>query len=92
MTDQRGHLSRDRLTETAARDGRSAMARASDALPPRYYDPARGREEPPAVTAARERHRAVSEEIERRQAVMEARAAALAAEGTKAEGGGDGDA
>jgi len=64
---------------TASDDGRSAMARASDARPPRYYDPARGREEPAAVTAARERHRAVSEEIER--------ARALAAAGTGREGG-----
>jgi len=40
----------------SARDGaRSAMGRASGARPPRYYGPARGREEPPAVTAARER-------------------------------------
>lgn len=57
-----------------ARDGdnRSAMARASDALPVKFYDPARGRAEPPAVIAARERHRAVNAEIERRSAALEA--------------------
>jgi len=40
------------------------MTRASDGLPPRYYDPARGRAEPPAVLAARERHRALNAALE----------------------------
>src|SRR5260370_4345365 len=62
----------------SARDGgRSAMGGASDARPPRYYDPARGREEPAAVTAARERHRANSEEIERLKAGHRKRGGAM---------------
>lgn len=48
------------------------MARASDGGPARFYDPARGRDEPPAVTAARERHRALTDQIERaREAVTQ---------------------
>lgn len=56
----------DRWRAAGAReDGRSAMARASDARPPKFYDPARAHQEPPAVIAARERHWALNAEIER---------------------------
>jgi hypothetical protein len=37
------------------------------------YDPARGREEPPEVTAARERHRAVNDAIDAAGAAAAAR-------------------
>jgi hypothetical protein len=60
------------------------MTRASDTRPPKFYDPSRGRQEPPAVIAARERHRAVNAEMERARAQADARLAALAAERTGA--------
>jgi hypothetical protein len=58
---------RHRPIAPAVTGSRTAMARASDARTPRFYDPARGREEPPAVTAARERHRALNDQIEAAQ-------------------------
>lgn len=61
-----------RLPATAHEDGRSVLARASDARRFKAYDPARGREEPPAVTAARKRHRAITARIEAAQAAVEA--------------------
>jgi hypothetical protein len=41
-------------------------------MPARYYDPARRHAEPPAVTAARKRHRAINEEIARGVAALAA--------------------
>lgn len=70
----------------AVTDGRSAMARASDGGEPRFYDPSRGREEPPAVTAARERHRALNDQIEAAQRQRERSEALTAPQET---GGGD---
>ena len=66
-------------------DGRTTMTRASDARPPKFYDPSRGRAEPPAVIAARERHRALNDEIERRREQL-----AAGQDPAPEEGGGDG--
>ena len=49
-------------------DSRSAMARASDARPFKPYVYGGEREEPPAVTAARERYRAHQAELDARAA------------------------
>jgi hypothetical protein len=67
----------------------SATVRASDARPPKPYVASEraARQEPPEVTAARERHRALTAEIGRRRAVLEARLDVLAAEARKACGG-----
>ena len=51
-------------------DSRSDMARASDGLPFRPYVYRGGEKEPPAVTAARERHQALNAEIARRNALV----------------------
>ena len=56
----------------AAADGRTAMGRAASGRPFRPYAYGGETEEPPAVAAARERHRANNAEIERRQAAMAA--------------------
>lgn len=50
----------------AATDGRSSLARASDGRPFKPYVYRGGDREPPAVTAARERHRALNAEIARK--------------------------
>lgn len=64
----RGEQRHYAVTTSAAAAGRSAMARASDGLPFRPYT-YRGHdtEEPPAVTAARQRHQALNDEIEQRR-------------------------
>ena len=54
----------------AGTDTRSPMARASDGLPFRPYVYNGGEKEPPAVTAARERHQAASAEIALRNALI----------------------
>lgn len=61
-----------RLPAAVRGDGRTALGRASDGRYFKGYDPARGREEPPAVIAARERHRAVSARIEAAREALEA--------------------
>ncbi len=60
---------------TAHQDPRSAMARTSDTRPPKPYDPARGRQEPPAVTAARKRHQAINARIKAAQEALAAQEA-----------------
>jgi hypothetical protein len=62
-----------RLPATAHGDDRSVLGRASDGRDFKGYDPARGREEPPAVIAARERHRANSAKIDAARAALDAR-------------------
>lgn len=51
-------------------DTRSDMARASDTLPFKPYVYNGGEKEPPAVTAARERHQALNAEIALRNALI----------------------
>jgi hypothetical protein len=50
------------------------MARTSDTRPPKPYDPARSRQEPPAVTAARKRHQAINAQIKAAQEALDAAA------------------
>lgn len=60
-----------RIPATAPGDGRSALGRAIEARDFKpYVHP--GDTEPPAVTAARERHRAVSARIEAARAELDA--------------------
>ena len=58
-------------------DSRSAMARASDGLPFRPYVYNGGEKEPPAVTAARDRHQALSAAMALRDAEMDRRDALI---------------
>ena len=51
-------------------DSRSDMARASDGHPFKPYVYRGGEKEPPAVTAARERHQALNAEIALRNALI----------------------
>lgn len=63
MPDRRLHLPQYLKEPTAPRDTRSAAARAADARPFKGYTWGGEREEPPAVTAARQRHRALNEAL-----------------------------
>lgn len=56
----------------AVTDGRSAIGRASDGTPFRPYIYRGGDREPAAVTAARERHRAINAQIEAARAALDA--------------------
>ena len=56
----------------AGADTRTAMTRAGDSLPFRPYVYRGGEIEPAAVTAARERHRALDGQIARRNAALAA--------------------
>jgi hypothetical protein len=53
-------------------NGQSAMARVSYGRPFKPYVYGGGEKEPPAVTAARERHQQITAAIERRNAALEA--------------------
>ena len=73
MTVPESHTKGEHLHYTlglADTSGRSDMARASDALPFKPYVYRGGEKEPPAVTAARERHQAASAEIALRAALI----------------------
>lgn len=63
-----------RRPATAPADGRTALGRAIETRD-FTYDISRGREEPPAVTAARERHRAVNARIQAAVAALGAQEA-----------------
>ncbi len=63
----RGTLSWRPVTPEEGGGGQSAMARASYGRPFKPYAYGGGEKEPAAVTAARERHRQLSDEIERDQ-------------------------
>ena len=74
MTVPESHTKREQKHYThlvpAGPDSRSPMARASDGLPFKPYVYRGGEKEPPAVTAARERHQAASAEIALRNALI----------------------
>ena len=73
MTVPESHTKGEHLHYTpglADTSGRSPMARASDALPFKPYVYRGGEKEPPAVTAARERHQALNAEIALRNALV----------------------